>query len=93
MTDIQITISQAVDGYNAHNDADINEHDLLDPIVQEHSVFDSFDDLRIEAGLNEDYEGVEIGDFDGMIRQTIAHIKVSDLHSLLTLAMNEYSEE
>lgn len=93
MNHIEHTITQAVEGYNQHHDTNVDEDDLLDPIIQEYSNFDSFDDLMEAAGLDENYEGTSPDDFDGFIRTEVIHPKVSCLHSLLTFAMNKYAND
>ena len=93
MNEIEFAISQAVEGFTVHHDSDVDEDDLLDPVVEEYSNYESFSDLAEAAGLDEDYAGVSIEDFDAFVRREVIHPQVSGLHSLLTLAMNHYQED
>ena len=88
MNRIASTIQEAVEGYNVHNDDDINEHDLLDPVIRDYTNCDSFEEFATEAGLDGNYEGISAEVFDDYILRNVSHTNVRDLHSLLTVAHN-----
>ena len=108
MEHIIIQAQSAIDEFNTHNETDLTIFDLLDPFIETHSIFDSFDDL-LHAAVEDLSEEASESSHDNDNEENDSHIEltteafdefinnhfehpVSCFHSLMTQAMNYHND-
>ena len=99
MKDYMRDALQCLDDFNAHNETELTLDELLNPYIDDHSSFDSFEEL-LDAAENS-VQNDDAEEHESRVELTYEMLDefinlkfeapVTCLHSLLTQAMNYYN--